>query len=101
MLDADGGGAVAVGDEPDLHLAGQGGIGVVLHRPFSCQVSTTHAAGSHTSTVPQSHSVPSTSISYQRPPALGSITAWWRSAAPMWWPHGHQLSKWVVGRTSA
>src|SRR6185436_18198114 len=41
--------------------------------------------GSHTSTLPTSHSAPSAARSNQRPPAWGSITIVSGSTAPMWW----------------
>ena len=59
------------------------GSGSYCHSPFKCHESTTREGGSYASTVPHSHSEPSTPFSYQRPPAFGSITAASRSALPM------------------
>jgi hypothetical protein len=47
--------------------------GSYLNSGVSCQMSTSRAGGSQTATFPISHSEPSTSSSYQRPPTVASM----------------------------
>src|SRR4030095_15872418 len=60
--------------------------GVISHE------STIRECGSHERTRPQSHVLPSSPRSYQRPPTCGSITASTRFALPILWvASGHQV----------
>ncbi len=72
-----------------------------VHSLLSCQPSTIRVGGSQTTTLPQSHSLPSTQRSYQRPPSRGSIIASTNSACPMWCEGGHQPSKPAVNVENA
>src|SRR5277367_528360 len=58
-----------------------------------CHDSTTFAGGSHSSTRPHSHSVPSVARSYQRPPSLPSRIAVSYGCLPMWCVDGHHPPK--------
>jgi hypothetical protein len=67
------------------------GSGSCFHCALIIQARVTWVGGSQVSTRPQSHSLPSTPISYQRPPSRGSITDVSMSASPMWCSGGFQL----------
>src|SRR5207253_9960762 len=77
------------------------GSGSYCHSPLICQVISSRWGGSHATTRPQSHSLPSTPRSYQRPPSRGSRIASAISAWPMWNSRGHQVLNELVKTRNA
>ena len=76
IMDEGDAGRVTLGFEADLDLAEALGVGLLgpgaVEPPAELRAA---CGGSHASTSPQSHSLPSAPRSYQRPPARGSMIA--------------------------
>src|SRR5689334_495706 len=62
------------------------------HAEVICHERRSALGGSHVSTFPTSHSVPSSHTEYQRPPTPDSMNVRFNGDFPMWCCRGHHLS---------
>jgi hypothetical protein len=99
VLELDPGAPGPLGGEQHLDLGEE--RRVVPPLGVICQASTSRWGGSQTSTLPTSHSLPSSQTPYHRPPAPGSSTDFASGDLPMWCSRGHQRSIPAVNTSKA